>query len=147
LGIRSEGPYRFLKLADGTEISCNVLLLAMGVQWRTLDVPGIERLQGAGVYYGGGTSEAMACKGETVYMIGGANFRRAGRDALFEVAEKVVMLVRGASARQYHVALPDRTDRKDIKHEVWTRTVVTEVFRRIPANRDREPTRARLRRR
>src|SRR5439155_1103115 len=34
VGIRSEGPYRFLRLADGTEISCNVLLLAMGVQWR-----------------------------------------------------------------------------------------------------------------
>ena len=65
LAIRVEGPYRILKLADGKEISCNALLLAMGVQWRTLDVPGIDRLQGAGVYYGGGTSEAIACKGET----------------------------------------------------------------------------------
>src|SRR5216117_2398474 len=73
VGIRAEGPYRFLKLADGFEISCHALLLAMGVQWRTLDIPGIERLQGAGVYYGGGTTEAMACKGETVHIIGGAN--------------------------------------------------------------------------
>src|SRR5260370_42367679 len=53
VSIRAEGPYRFLKLADGFEISCHALLLAMGVQWRTLSVPGIERLQGAGVYYGG----------------------------------------------------------------------------------------------
>src|ERR1700732_4500334 len=58
VGLRAEGPYRYLKIADGSEISCNALLLAMGVQWRTLDVPGIEHLQGAGVYYGGGTSEA-----------------------------------------------------------------------------------------
>ena len=97
VGIRAEGPYRFLKLADGFEISCHALLLAMGVQWRTLDIPGIERLQGAGVYYGGGTSEALACKGETVYIIGGAN--SAGQAAMHfsKFAEKVVMLVRGIS--------------------------------------------------
>src|SRR5213080_711696 len=53
VSLRAEGPYRFLKLADGSEISCNALLLAMGVQWRTLDVPGIAPLQGAGIYYGG----------------------------------------------------------------------------------------------
>ncbi len=97
VGIRAEGPYRFLKLADGFEISCHALLLAMGVQWRTLDIPGIERLQGAGVYYGGGTSEALACKGETVYIIGGAN--SAGQAAMHfsKFAEKVLMLVRGIS--------------------------------------------------
>src|SRR6266704_371971 len=97
IDVRVEGPYRYLKLADGSEISCHVLLLAMGVQWRTLDVPGIDRLQGAGVYYGGGTSEAISCKGETVYVIGGAN--SAGQAAMHfsKFAEKVVMLVRGNS--------------------------------------------------
>ena len=54
LNLRIDGPYRHIKLSDGSEISCHALLLAMGVQWRTLDVPGMERLQGAGVYYGGG---------------------------------------------------------------------------------------------
>src|SRR5207253_11209373 len=38
VSLRAEGPYRFLKLADGFEISCHALLLAMGVQWRTLEV-------------------------------------------------------------------------------------------------------------
>src|SRR5690242_5996888 len=105
VGLRVEGPYRFVKLADGSEISCNALLLAMGVQWRTLDVPGIDRLQGAGVYYGGGTSEAIACKGETVYIIGGAN--SAGQAAMHfaKYARSVIMLVRGdslaASMSQY----------------------------------------------
>src|ERR1700758_3021026 len=79
--IRVDGPYRHVKLADGSEISCHALLLAMGVQWRTLDIPGIDRLQGAGVYYGGGTSEAISCKGETVYVIGGAN--SAGQAAMY----------------------------------------------------------------
>ena len=53
VSIRVDGPYRYIKLGDGFEISCHALLLAMGVQWRNLDIPGIERLQGAGVYYGG----------------------------------------------------------------------------------------------
>jgi thioredoxin reductase (NADPH) len=66
ISVRVDGPYRYIKLGDGAEISCHALLLAMGVQWRTLHIPGIERLQGAGVYYGGGTSEALSCKGETV---------------------------------------------------------------------------------
>src|SRR5262249_40142502 len=68
-GIRVDGPYRYLQLADGSEISSHVLLLAMGVQWRTLDVPNIDRFQGAGVYYGGGTSDTIACWGVTVYLI------------------------------------------------------------------------------
>src|SRR5207237_6597834 len=72
-GIRIDGPYRYLKLADGSEISCHVLLLAMGVQWRTLGVPGIDRLQGAGVYYGGGTSEGISSTGKRLSRNGRPN--------------------------------------------------------------------------
>jgi thioredoxin reductase (NADPH) len=97
VGVRTEGPYRIIKLADENEISCHSLLIATGVQWRRLDVPGIDRLQGAGVYYGGGTTEAMSCKGELVYVVGGAN--SAGQAAInfAKYAEQVVMLVRGES--------------------------------------------------
>jgi thioredoxin reductase (NADPH) len=95
--LRAEGPYRILKLGDGNEISCHAVLIATGVQWRRLDVPGMDRMQGAGVYYGGGSQEAISCKGETVYVVGGAN--SAGQAAInFALyAEKVVMLVRGDS--------------------------------------------------
>jgi thioredoxin reductase (NADPH) len=95
--LRVEGPYRILKLGNGSELSCHAALIATGVQWRRLEVPGIDRLQGAGVYYGGGSQEAMSYKGETVYVVGGAN--SAGQAALnFALyAEKVVMLVRGDS--------------------------------------------------
>jgi thioredoxin reductase (NADPH) len=97
VGVRTEGSYRILKLADGNEISCHALMLASGVQWRRLDAPGIDRLQGAGVYYGGGATEAMSCKGEFVYVIGGAN--SAGQAAMnfAKFAERVVMVVRGHS--------------------------------------------------
>jgi thioredoxin reductase (NADPH) len=127
VGIRAEGPYRFLKLADGFEISCHALLLAMGVQWRTLDIPGIERLRGAGVYYGGGTSEALACKGETVYIIGGAN--SAGQAAMHfsKFAEKVVMLVRGISlaSTMSHYLIEQIEKTSNI--EVWPHTSVIAV--------------------
>lgn len=95
--VRVEGPSRTVKLADGNELGCKVLLLAMGVSYRKLDVPGAERLQGRGLYYGSAMTEAMACKGEDVYIIGGAN--SAGQAAMYfsKYASRVIMLVRGES--------------------------------------------------
>ena len=97
VSVRIEGPYRIIKLADGSEISCHALMIATGVQWRRLEAPGIDRLQGAGVYYGGGSTEALSCKGEIVYVIGGAN--SAGQAAMnfAKYAERVVIVVRGSS--------------------------------------------------
>jgi len=95
--VRTEGSYRFIKLADGNEISCHALLIATGVQWRRLEAPGVDRLQGAGVYYGGGATEALSCKGETIYVVGGAN--SAGQAAMnfARYADRVIILVRGDS--------------------------------------------------
>src|SRR6201987_409683 len=95
--MRIEGSYRIIKLADGSEISCHALMIATGVQWRRLEAPGIDRLQGAGVYYGGGSTEALSCKGEIIYVIGGAN--SAGQAAMnfAKYADRVVILVRGSS--------------------------------------------------
>src|SRR6201981_3679074 len=94
---RVDGPYRYLKLNDGTELSCHAMLLATGVQWRKLDIPGMDRLQGSGVYYGGTATEAISCRDEDVYIVGGAN--SAGQAAMFfsNYAKRVVMLVRGKS--------------------------------------------------
>jgi thioredoxin reductase (NADPH) len=97
MGVRTEGSYRMVKFIDGNEISCHALMIATGVQWRRLEAPGIDRLQGAGVYYGGGSTEALSCKGEIVYVIGGAN--SAGQAAMnfAKYAERVIIVVRGAS--------------------------------------------------
>ncbi len=86
-----------MTLADGSEISSEALLIATGVQWRKLDVPGMDRLAGAGVYYGAGSTEAVSCKDDNVYIVGGAN--SAGQAALnfSRFGKQVVMLVRGQS--------------------------------------------------
>jgi thioredoxin reductase (NADPH) len=125
--VRTEGPYRIIKLADGSEFSCHALMIATGVQWRRLDAPGIDRLQGAGVYYGGGATEAISCEGEAVYVIGGAN--SAGQAAMnfAKHAEKVVILVRGSSLSstmsQYLIDQIKETP----KIQVWAHASVKEV--------------------
>jgi len=95
--IRLDGPYRLLTLADGSELSCHALLVATGVQWRKLDAPGVERLTGAGIYYGAAMTEALSTRNEDVFIVGGAN--SAGQAAMYfsKYARRVVMLVRGAS--------------------------------------------------
>lgn len=97
LGLRVDGPYRFVKLRDGSEISCHALLIASGLSWRRLDIPGIESLQEAGVYYGAAMTEAQRCTGEDVYVIGGAN--SAGQAAVYfsKFAKTVTILVRADS--------------------------------------------------
>src|SRR6516162_5644602 len=79
--LRVEAGTKFVTLTDGTEIGAKAVLIATGVSYRKLDVPGIERVQGAGVYYGAAMTEAVACKGEDVYIVGGAN--SAGQAAVF----------------------------------------------------------------
>lgn len=97
VGLRVDGQYRFVVLADGREVSSHVLLLSTGVQYRRLDIPGADKLTGRGIYYGAALVEAAACKDEEVYIVGGAN--SAGQAALHfaKFACKVTMLVRGSS--------------------------------------------------
>jgi thioredoxin reductase (NADPH) len=98
VGLRVDGPYRIVKLKDGTEISSHVLIIACGVSYRSLEgVKGIEKLTGAGVYYGASMVEALSYKGEDVFMVGGAN--SAGQAAIHfsKYANTVTLLVRGDS--------------------------------------------------
>ena len=97
VGVRIENSYRIITLADGSEITCHALLLATGVSWRRLDIPGCKELTGKGIYYGAAKTEAIACKNEHIYLVGGAN--SAGQAAMYfsQYANKVTMLVRGES--------------------------------------------------
>jgi thioredoxin reductase (NADPH) len=97
--IRAEDPYRLITLSDGSELSCHALILALGVSWKRLDVPGLEKFTGAGVYYGAAQTEALTCKGEDIYIVGGAN--SAGQAAMYfsRYARQVTMLVRSSLAK------------------------------------------------
>jgi thioredoxin reductase (NADPH) len=98
VGIRIDGPYRIVKVKDGTEIRCHALIIACGVSYRNLDgVKGIEKLTGACVYYGASMVDAISAKGEDIFMVGGAN--SAGQAAIHfsKYAKTVTLLVRGDS--------------------------------------------------
>jgi len=95
--IRADGPYRMAKLDDGSEVSSYALLLSCGMQVRRLEAPGVQELSGAGVFYGAALTEAAAVRGKDVLIVGGAN--SAGQAALSfaRFANKVTVLLRGAS--------------------------------------------------
>jgi thioredoxin reductase (NADPH) len=97
VGLRGEDPYRFVRLADGSEVSSYAVILAMGVSVRRLEVPGIEPLLGAGVYYGAALTEAATYRGQDVGILGAGN--SAGQGALFfsGYARRVTLLLRGES--------------------------------------------------
>jgi thioredoxin reductase (NADPH) len=99
-GIRSDKNYNLVQLADGKEISCHACLIATGVSYRYLKTPGVERLTGAGVYYGATMTEAKSCTSEDVFIIGGAN--SAGQAAMYfsKYASRVTMVVRGESLKK-----------------------------------------------
>lgn len=96
-GIRAENQYRLIRMGDSHEVSCHVALIAMGVNYRRLEAPGIDRLTGVGVYYGAAMEEARSCRDEQVYIVGGAN--SAGQAAMHfsQYAHEVTMLVRATS--------------------------------------------------
>ena len=97
VALQADGSYRVTSLQDGGRLSSHAVLIATGVQWRKLNVPGADRLTGAGLYYGAGAFEAASCKNEDVFVIGGAN--SAGQAAMNFAghARRVIMLVRGES--------------------------------------------------
>lgn len=97
VGIRIEGPYRIVQLNDGSEVSCHALLITTGVSYRRLDAPGVEHLTGAGIYYGGALSEAIATRGERVFIVGGGNSAGQAATHFAKYAECVTILIRGDS--------------------------------------------------
>ncbi len=95
--LLAEGPSQTVQLEDGSEIKSRAVLVATGVSYRRLQAEGIERLTGAGVYYGAAMTEGESVRGEDVYIVGGAN--SAGQAAMYfsQFAERVTLLVRGES--------------------------------------------------
>jgi thioredoxin reductase (NADPH) len=99
-GVRVEDPYRYVRLSDGTELSCHALMITTGVEVRKLDVPGIEPFVGGSVYYGAATSEAIYYRDRKVFVIGGANSAGQGAMFLSRFASEVCVLIRGDSLQR-----------------------------------------------
>jgi thioredoxin reductase (NADPH) len=95
--IRVDGAYKYVKMGGGEELTCHALVLAMGVSVRRLEIPGVEDLTGAGVYYGAALTEAANYRGQDVFIVGGGN--SAGQAAMYfsGYARRVYLIVRSSS--------------------------------------------------
>jgi len=125
--VRVEDPYRIVQLRDGTELNCHALLIASGATVQKIQVPGVERLTGAGIYYGAAVTEATHYCGQHVYIVGGAN--SAGQGAMFftRYASQVTMLVRASLLeKEMSRYLVDQIYSQD-NIDVCLRSVVAEV--------------------
>jgi thioredoxin reductase (NADPH) len=95
-GIRRDDPYRMVTLAAAGDVSCQTVVVATGVSYRQLDVPGAAELAGAGIYYGAATTEAVLYRDQEVAVVGGGN--SAGQAAVYlsRFAKHVLLMVRTA---------------------------------------------------
>ena len=111
--IRVEGVTKIVTLSDGTEISAKIVLIATGAWFRTLTLPGIERWNGAGVYYGAAHTEAANYKDQDIFVIGAGNAAAQGLIFLSKYASKVKVLIRSESTDwSYHLDVAIRANDK-----------------------------------
>jgi thioredoxin reductase (NADPH) len=139
IGLRD--PYRLVTLANGSELACRAVVIASGVSVQELDVPGIDAVTGAGVYYGAALTEAASYKGEHVYVVGGANSAGQGAIFLSEYADQVTMLVRSSLAKSMSSYLIKQIEGRDnINVQLGTEVIEVHGKDRLEAItiRDRE---------
>jgi thioredoxin reductase (NADPH) len=121
--ILSEDTSYCVQLDGGERIRARAILLATGVDWRRMEVGGLDRLLGRGILYGASRQEAHSVAGKRVFVVGGGN--SAGQAAVFfsNYAAEVIMLVRGAglalSMSQYLIS--QIAEKQNIRVEAWTR--------------------------
>lgn len=122
--VEVNGSARTVRFADGGSVDAHTVILATGVSYRKLDAPGLDEFTGRGVFYGSALSEAPGCKGQDVYIVGGAN--SAGQAAVYfaRYARTVTMVIRGESlaASMSHYLIKQIEDIENIT--VRTRTEV-----------------------
>jgi thioredoxin reductase (NADPH) len=127
LALSGDGTGHAVVLDGGEHVKTRTIILANGVSWRELDVPGAEHLVGRGIYYGAAQTEARGCQGQRVYLIGGGN--SAGQAAMFfsGYASEVKLLVRGPSLADSmsHYLIEQLASKSNI--EVCTRCRIVQV--------------------
>jgi thioredoxin reductase (NADPH) len=92
--ITIQDGYKIIELRDGSLVHSKTIVIATGVSYTKLEIPGLENFAGAGVYYGAASIEANACRNEPVYIVGGGNSACQAAMYLSKFAKEVHMLIR-----------------------------------------------------
>ena len=149
--LRTGGDHHVVALADGAEITARTVVLATGASYQRLGIPRVEALVGAGVFYGGGITEAPALAGQQVYVVGAGNSAGQAAVNLAKYAHRVTMIVRGdglgATMSDYLIRTITATDNIDVLphttvvdghgtdrlHDLVLRDATTGQTRTVPA--------------
>ena len=117
---RANGAF-VLETEDGERIQARTIVVASGARYRHPTIADIARFEGRGIWYWASQIEARLCAGEEVVLVGGGN--SAGQGAVFLSAPRVQGAHDGqrAGPRRKHVALPDRSHRRDLEHRAHDR--------------------------
>ena len=114
VGVETQDNYKKVILENGEQIHTKSVIITTGVQYRKLEAEGIDNYTGAGIYYGAATTEAHACKGKDVYLVGGGN--SAGQAAMYlsNFAKNVYIVIRkpdlSSSMSQYLIDQLEATE-------------------------------------
>ena len=121
-GLRTEGSDRLVDLSDGTAVRTAAVVIATGVEYRRLEVPGLEALVGSGVYYGAAVSEALSMRGNRVCVVGAGNSAGQAAVHLAKYAREVIVLVRATtlatSMSEYLVTALNTTPNVSVRYGV-----------------------------
>jgi thioredoxin reductase (NADPH) len=96
-GLRAEEAERVVTVGGGSQVRSRAVVIATGASYRRLGIPSLDRLIGAGVFYGAATTEAQAMTDREVFVVGGANSAGQAAVHLARYAARVTVLVRGQS--------------------------------------------------
>lgn len=119
VGFETRGPVHAVRFGGRSEIEARAVLVATGMSYRLLEAPGLEELTGRGVYYGATASEAQACAGDDVYIVGAANSAGQAASNIARFARRVVLLTRSdaleKSMSQYLVKRIHATENIEVR--------------------------------
>lgn len=120
--LRADGDDRIVSFTDGSEVRAGSIVIATGVAYRRLGIPELEALSGSGVFYGAAAAEAAAMAGRRVAVVGGGNSAGQAAMHLADYAERVTVLVRGAtlaeSMSDYLIRQLEEAPNVDIRRQV-----------------------------
>jgi thioredoxin reductase (NADPH) len=125
--IRVQNGYKITEMTDGTEIHSKSVLIATGVEYTKLEIPGFEKFTGAGVYYGSASVEAHACKDEIVYIVGGGNSACQAAMHICKFAKEVNIVIRRDSMTKTAANYLIENINKTPNINVYTHTEVVSI--------------------
>jgi thioredoxin reductase (NADPH) len=127
VGLEAHGEDSLLTLGDRSQALCRTVVIAAGVTYRRLEVPGLDELLGAGVFYGVAVTEGAALEGQQAFVIGGANSAGQAAVHLARFASQVTLLVRGPSLSASMSAYLIHEIERASNIRVWHNSMLTGV--------------------